>query len=332
MSNDITSFTYTGHSDYIFALAFSPDSAYLASASRDTTVRIWRMHPHNVGARFIAPNSNGDESASQEGAIKHAPTSIVNNNIEEHIIYREHTHPLLSVAWSPNSKYIASGDTGGIIHTWEAETRKATLTYHGHTRFVRSIAWSPDGLYIASGGDYGDSTVQVWQAITGKNIFTHHRQYRIFAVTWEPGEQHIASSSFDGSVQIWEPFTGNVTLTYHGHTGPVYTSAWSPDGASIASGGQDATIQVWEAATGKTICIYKGHTGAVKALAWSPDSKCIVSGGDDATVRIWEATTGEHITSYTDYKKWIRALAWSPDGKYIAFACDETAWIVTNTH
>ena len=42
MPDDTTSFTRTGHSDYIFALAFSPDSTYLASASRDTTVSIWQ--------------------------------------------------------------------------------------------------------------------------------------------------------------------------------------------------------------------------------------------------------------------------------------------------
>src|SRR5437868_6872955 len=117
MSDDTTTFTCTGHSDYIFALAFSPDSAYLASASRDTTVRVWHMHSHNVGARFIAPSSDDSLSSSEEGAINRAPTSI-DNNIEDSTIYHEHTHPVLSVAWSPDGKYIASGDTNGIIYIW----------------------------------------------------------------------------------------------------------------------------------------------------------------------------------------------------------------------
>src|SRR5438874_9106527 len=99
MPDDTTSFTRTGHSDYIFALAFSPDSTYLASAYRDTTVRIWRMHSHNVGARFIAPSSNDSLSSSEEDAIYRAPTSI-DNNFEQYIVYHEHVHPLLSVAWS----------------------------------------------------------------------------------------------------------------------------------------------------------------------------------------------------------------------------------------
>ena len=90
MPDDTTSFTRTGHSDYIFALAFSPDSTYLASASRDTTVSIWHMHSHNVEARFIALSSDDDRESL--GAINRASTTIVDNNIEEYIVYHEMLH------------------------------------------------------------------------------------------------------------------------------------------------------------------------------------------------------------------------------------------------
>ncbi len=201
---------------------------------------------------------------------------------------------------------------------WEAFTGANIVTYRGHTRFVRAIAWSPDGTHIASGGDYGDSTVQVWDAFNSKHVYTRNQQYRIFAVAWS-GER-IASGSFDGSVQIWDWYTGDTIFIYRGHSAPVYTAAWSPNGAYIASGGHDKTIQVWEAPTGKNVCTYKGHTNAVKSLAWSPDSKYIASGGDDMTVKVWEMATGKNITSYNGYTEWVRSVAWSPAGNYIASA------------
>ncbi|HLX58607.1 MAG TPA: WD40 repeat domain-containing protein [Ktedonobacteraceae bacterium] len=298
---DTSPLTYRGHSDYIFALTFSPDGAHVASASRDATVRVWHINQH-----------------------------VHNMDTEDITVYHEHgrdASSVLSVAWSPDGKYIASGDTTGIIQVWEAYPGKTMLTYHGHTRFVRGIAWSPDGQHIVSGGDFGDSTAQVWEALTGRHIYTHIRQYRIFAVSWEPRGRHIATCSFDGSVQLWDAYTGDVKLVYTGHSGPVYTSAWSPDAKLIASGGKDSTLQVWEAATGKTVSTYRGHTKAVKTLAWSPDSKYIVSGGDDMNVEVWEAMTGERITFNQDHEKWVRAVAWSPDGSYIAATSSHTVQV-----
>jgi WD40 repeat protein len=319
---------YRGHSDNIFTVAWSPDGKYIASGSRDKTVRIWdaaTVAPSiNRGARFI----EGDSL----------------------FIYRGHNKCVLSATWSPgHGAYIASGDTTGIVQVWDAFTGSSIVSYHGHTRFVRSVAWSPDGRYIASGGDYGDSTAQVWQAFTGKQIYTHDQQYRIFSVAWAPGlsgpsitrgptdrgPTWIASSSFDGSVQVWQVPHGNSSeyklFSYHAHSGPVYALSWSPDGAHIVSGGQDAILRIWNVArsesasgTGSVIRTYNSHTRPVKAVAWSPDGKHIASGGDDMTIQIWEAATARHVATYSGHTSWVRALDWSPDGNRIVSASGNT--------
>src|SRR5216683_2933083 len=195
MSIDTPIITYQGHGDNVFAVAWSPDGTWIASGSRDTTVRVWKA------------------SAG-----------------EDYLVYQDHASYLLSLAWSPDGKRLASGDTAGTVRIWEAFTGRTITTYHRHTRFVRSVALSPDGTHIATGGDYGDSTVQVWQAFSGNHLYTYSRQYRIFAVAWSPGGKRIASGSFDASVQIWDAFSGENIFTYQGHSGPVYTAAWSPDG------------------------------------------------------------------------------------------------------
>src|SRR5947209_3884383 len=77
-------------------------------------------------------------------------------------------------------------------------------TYHGHANaqygYVSAVAWSPDGKRIASGSD--DSTVQVWDAIDGGNVFTYrgHASWGVLSVAWSPNGKRIASGGADGTV------------------------------------------------------------------------------------------------------------------------------------
>ena len=92
-----------------------------------------------------------------------------------------------------------------------------------------------------------DSTVQVWNANSGKVILTYRgHSSRVSSVAWSPNSTQIVSGSDDSTAQVWDAATGNTIFTYRGHSGEVNV-AWSPDGKHIASAGGDRTVQVWQA-------------------------------------------------------------------------------------
>jgi len=80
--------------------------------------------------------------------------------------YRGHSSYVFAVAWSPDSKGIASGSDDQTVQVWDAANGGHVYIYRGHSEFVPefvvAVAWSPDGKRIASGG--ADQTVQVWVA------------------------------------------------------------------------------------------------------------------------------------------------------------------------
>jgi WD40 repeat protein len=71
-----------------------------------------------------------------------------------------HRDKVCSVAFSPDSKYLASGSRDNMVKLWSVESQKEVSTLQGHTSWVMSVAFSPDSKYLAS-GSY-DKTVKLW--------------------------------------------------------------------------------------------------------------------------------------------------------------------------
>jgi serine/threonine protein kinase len=196
--------------------------------------------------------------------------------------------------------------------------------YRGHQGEVYADTWSPDGKRVATGGQ--DTTVQVWDALTGGNVVVYrgHSQ-TVWAVDWQPNGSLIASGSGDTTVQVWNAQSALPILSYTGHSRDVYTVAWSPDGTRIASGGVDKTVQIWDATTGAPVQMYTGHNNTVRVVSWDPTGETIASCGDDGTVQVWDVATGSPRYVYTlppndspdPYARDILAVAWSNHGDRI---------------
>jgi eukaryotic-like serine/threonine-protein kinase len=292
-------FTYRGHADMVYEVAWSPDGKRIASASRDGTAQAWDA---SDGSNVIVyPNSSGLVSAvawspdgsriASGGSDRTVRVWDVNNGSRSQG-YAGHNALVSAVAWSPNSTDIASASYDTTVLVLNVNTPWDEYTYRGHSTYVNAVSWSPDGGRIASGSS--DQTVQVWDAKDGANANTYrYHSGLVNAVSWSPDGSRIASGSDDQTVVIWgTPTAGGVTtvlFTYTGHSTGVSAVAWSPDSKRVASASYDTTVQVWGAEDGGNVYVYRGHTDRVFGVAWSPDGKYIASCGADKTVQVWKA-------------------------------------------
>ncbi len=79
---------------------------------------------------------------------------------EEIVTLLGHNLRVNSVAFSPDSKYLASGSDDKTVKLWSVEAKKEITTLRGHRDKVTSIAFSPNGKYLVS-GSY-DKTIRLW--------------------------------------------------------------------------------------------------------------------------------------------------------------------------
>jgi WD40 repeat protein len=130
---------YRGHAQQVLSLSWSPNGQWIASGSVDMTVQLWdamsgtplliyRGHSAAVNAVAWAPAVNAIASGSTDATVQvwsvlqpaqagQSPIVLLDENI---LIYRGHTDQVLTLAWSPDGKCIASGSADATVQVWQA--------------------------------------------------------------------------------------------------------------------------------------------------------------------------------------------------------------------
>ncbi len=329
-------------------LAFSRDGRWLASAGGDTTVRIWNMetgavervlegHTRLVMAVAFHPDGARLASASWDGRAI-VWKLATGERLHE---FRHQRWSWNAVTFSPDGARlaVASAYSGTIV--WDMETRDRLLTLQtpaasaGHS----GLAFRPDGGHLAT-AEWGDGTVGIWDAKTGKRVrtLTGHTDHLVFSVAFSPDGTRLASAGGDGTVRIWDSATGKELLNLRAHGSEVYSVAWSADGARLASQSWDGTVKVWDV-TGNpgvlSLAAPRGSTrpafasaGPTTHLAFSPEGAVLASRGAANSIVLRDMAIGHVLHTFAGHTDQVTSVAFSPDGQRLASASkDGTARI-----
>uniref|UniRef100_A0A2K6QQH2 Notchless protein homolog 1 n=1 Tax=Rhinopithecus roxellana TaxID=61622 RepID=A0A2K6QQH2_RHIRO len=236
-----------------------------------------------------------------------------------------HSEAVISVAFSPTGKYLASGSGDTTILLWDPSTGKQVgRTLAGHSKWITGLSWeplhaNPECRYVASSSK--DGSVRIWDTTAGRceRILTGHTQ-SVTCLQWG-GDGLLYSASQDRTIKVWRAHDGVLCRTLQGHGHWVNTMALSTDYALRTGAFEPAEASVNAQDLQGSLQELKERALSRYNLVRGQGPERLVSGSDDFTLFLWSpAEDKKPLTRMTGHQALINQVLFSPDSRIVASA------------
>lgn len=268
-----------GHKDTVVSIAISADHRWIASASKDNSIRFWNTDPLRKNPPEIPICSA--IALGHVGGV----TAVCWPHLDNSFVLSVSTDCTLKM-W--NMKNLPPPGPDGIVQLMVSGATKA------HTSDVNCVAISPDDKIYATGSL--DKTIKLWEFNKKMSTFVSFGILRghtrsIWHVAFSPVDKVLASSSTDEKIKLWSLTDFTCIRTFQGHSGSVLRVAYISLGSQLLSAAADGLVKLWNVKDSECIGTFESHTDKIWTLQVSKDEKTIVTGGSDSLITIWEDRT-----------------------------------------
>lgn len=264
--------TLCEHSLGVISVALNSDASIVASSALDATLMLWKtttgekiktfsIGPVELWTIAFSPDDNYIISGSHSGKInlfgvetgKQEQTFdtrgiVINDNcitnfwlIFLNLFSGKFT---LSIAYSPDGKYIACGALDGIINVFDVLSGKLTHTLEGHAMPIRSLCFSSDSKYLLTGADDGQMKIYAVHHAEVLGTVSGHASW-VLSVDFSPDCKSFVSGSADNTVKVWDVANRSCLNTLKEHKDKVWCVKYNSTGDKMVSVSEDSSINIY---------------------------------------------------------------------------------------
>jgi WD40 repeat protein len=233
------------------ALVFSPNGELLASAA-GKAVTLWSGEGQKIHAFAPAVSTAValafDKPGTDIGVALNGEISV--HRVEKsRYETRRYKWPAacLTVNFSGNGRFLASGLADGSLHFWNRSSGKDSQM-RGYDGRLELVGWSDNSRYLASSAgtelvlwDFGGKGPEGTKPI----VLNGHTE-RVDSFAWQPGGEHLVSGGRDWRIALWRPSKTREAIDVQMLDSEVTALRWSPDGKFLVAGEKKGRLTVYQ--------------------------------------------------------------------------------------
>ncbi|GAW81221.1 WD domain, G-beta repeat domain containing protein [Plasmodium gonderi] len=316
--------TLPGHTNSILSIAFSPNSAHLATGAGDNTVRLWDINTQTPIATL-----------------------------------KDHNNWVLAVLFSPDNQFLATSGMDQNVCIYETSTGKLLNILTGHKKEVTTLCFEP--LHLLSKSNIQKNPVHIRkrkktdetkrdtkryppkcrndasQSNTVDNTelgpISGHNKNGDNEMTIEESSAHINRDEPEETTQKGKREMGDQNGLKRDNSDQQdqqeksdtsrgsQTNETKKNGnkkdtyfvrSRLASAGKDGCIRINNILSNSVEKVLTGHTDTITCILWSgmdEKSSRIYSSSRDTTIKIWNFNEGTLIYNFKGHKHWVNCLS-----------------------
>lgn len=143
---------------------------------------------------------------------------------------------MISLAWSPDGRYLCHGNQDATVHFWVVAKEKE-LQMSGYPLKVAQLSWDRRSRFLATAGS---PAISVWDCAgkgprgTKPETLVHHTM-PLRALKYQGNGPLLASGCARGDIAVWKPSKRNQPGAIFSLESPITDLAWSPAGRLTAA-------------------------------------------------------------------------------------------------